>query len=98
MLEVLREDYPARIAHARGVVLLDFVGLQPEVHGDPNPQVLEAIDLAARQERFALVARVRDSRPPPPESRTAIMEQLQAIQHKIACVAIALESLRKTLT
>lgn len=91
MLQLIRADYPAKIGRIEGLVLLDFVGLAPEVHGDPNPEVLDTIDAAAMHERVALLARVRDTRPPPPESRSAMMDRLKSVQDKLACVAIALE-------
>jgi hypothetical protein len=91
MIELLRPEYPARIGRIDGLVLIDFVGLLPEVHGDPNEDVLNAVDAAAQYDRVALLIRVRDSRPPPAESRAKIFERLQEIQDKLACVAIALE-------
>lgn len=90
-LEILRPDYPARLAHLAGMVLVDFVDLAPEIHGDPNSDVLRALDLADAWPQVGVIARTRDSRPPPPESRELLGQRVQALGDKLRCVNIALE-------
>ena len=86
-----RRDAQVQIARLGGLVMVRVAGLVPEVHGDPNTELFEALDLAAAQPRVALIAHVVDSRPPPEASRAAFTDKVRDISEKLACAIICLE-------
>lgn len=90
-LNVIHADYPTRLANLGGLVLIDFLNLAPEVDGDPQEHVLRTIDAAAEFGTVAVLARVRNSRPPPHESRKRLLGRLGELQDQLRCVSLAVE-------
>lgn len=74
-LEIVSNDYPARMARAGNLVLIDFLDLVPEVHGDPHSLLVGQIEEALRYGSVAIFARLRNSRPPPSESRSDLTHE-----------------------
>lgn len=90
-LEILLPDPPARVAHLGSAVLIDVAGLMPEVHGDPNHEILAAIDAAAETGEIAMFCRVRNSRPPPPGTREQLLSRMTELHEQVRCVVFSLE-------
>lgn len=90
-LTVLRTEYPARLAHGFGLVVLDFHELVPERDGDPAPDILRALQAEAGRPEVGVLARVNNSRPPPADARDVLLRQFQALGPRLRGVHIALQ-------
>lgn len=87
-----RPDYPARIGRIDGLVLVDFIGLMPEVHGDPHEEMMATLDIAEQHDPLAMLIRIRNSRPPPQDTRDELVKRMLGLQDRMRCICIAVES------
>lgn len=92
-LDIIADDYPARVARVGGWVLVDLWGLTPDLHGDPFPLVRDALQRAKAHAPVALVVRVRESRPPPAETREKVQATMRELGSDLAVVSIGLEGM-----
>lgn len=92
-LEVASDAYPARVARLGGWVLIDLLRLNPDEHGDPFPLVEAQLTKARLCDHVVLVVRVRDSRPPPEQTRAELTAVLRALGPKLAVISISLEGM-----
>ena len=92
-LDVVQGAYPARVARLGGWVLIDLLRLNPDLHGDPFPIVKAELAQARLHDEVVLVVRVRDSRPPPEQTRSDLTAVLRALGPKLAVISISLEGM-----
>ncbi len=86
-----RNDPVVQVAQLGGLVLVRMHGLVPELYGDPNAELLRAIDAAAAAPRIALIARVVDSRPPPDDARERLNAKIIEVADKVDCAVVCLD-------
>ena len=91
-LQVERPDYPARLGHVGSVVLLDVIGLAPtRPEEDPGHDIMDAIDRARGSGSVAILARIKNSRPPPGPMRKALLTKFASLGDSLKCIALAIE-------